>query len=223
MRRAIVFDVNETLLDLGALDPSFERAFGDSFARREWFSMLLRAAFTASLTDRYRPFGELARDALASLADSRSATPREHELAEILDAMAALPAHPDVERGLDRLADAGYRLATLTNSSPELAERQLESAGVRDRFDRVLTVEPVRRFKPAPAVYAYAAEQLGHSPQELLMVAAHDWDLHGARSAGMEVAYVERPGMAFQPRRERPVLAGKDLIELAELIVASGE
>ena len=55
------------------------------------------------------------------------------------------------------------------------------------------------------------------------MVAAHDWDLHGARSAGMEVAYVERPGMAFQPRRERPVLAGKDLIELAELIVASGE
>lgn len=221
MPRAIIFDLNETLLDLASLDPLFERAYGDAAARREWFSMLLRAAFTATLTERYRPFGELGREALASLADARSMTPSEEDIAQIIDAMGTLAAHPDVDPGLERLANAGYRLATLTNSSPDLAERQLEAAGIRRRFDEVLTVEPVRVFKPARAVYEHAARQLGTRPADLLMVAAHDWDLHGARAAGLEVAYVDRPGMGFQPRQERPSLSAGSLLELADLIIAS--
>ena len=140
----------------------------------------------------------------------------------ILAAMGALPAHPDAAPALDDLADAGFRLATLTNSAPDVAERQLVSAGLRDRFEAVLSVDAVRRFKPAPETYLHAASALGEPPSRLMMVAAHDWDLRGAAAAGLEVAYVARPGMSFAPPEERPELSAGDLRTLADRIAAAG-
>lgn len=223
MPRAIVFDVNETLLDLSSLDPLFEGALGDAGTRREWFSMLLRAAFTATITERYRPFGELARDALDGLASARS-TPIDDDVVErIVAAMSELPAHPDVDPALERLRRGGFRLATLTNSAPAVAERQLQAAGLRGRFDAVLSVDPVRRFKPAREVYEYAAEQLASAPADLMMVAAHDWDLQGARAAGLAVAHIQRPGLSFMPLDELPELSSDDLVDLADRILAGSD
>ncbi len=61
MPRVIVFDVNETLLDLAALDPAFEHAFGDGAARKQWFARMLRSAFVSVITDRYADFGTIGR------------------------------------------------------------------------------------------------------------------------------------------------------------------
>ena len=68
MARTIVFDVNETLLDLTALDPLFERAFGRSGLRREWFAQLLQSAFVSIITDSYADFGTIGRAALHMVA-----------------------------------------------------------------------------------------------------------------------------------------------------------
>lgn len=221
MQRVLVFDVNETLLDLSALDEAFDIAFGDPSLRRDWFAALLRSAFALTIIGGYRPFGTLAREVLEALAASRGRDPEDPVVARILDGMATLPPHPDVPPGLERLAAAGYRLATLTNSAPDVAERQLEHAGLIGRLDMVISVDPVRRFKPARQTYLHAASALRVAPDDVVMIAAHDWDLHGAAAAGLAVAYLERPGTTFSPLGVLPELAAPDLTSLADQLIAA--
>jgi len=208
-----VFDVNETLLDMAALDPLFERTFGDAAVRREWFAQMLGLALTATITGEYRPFGEHGAAALEMLGERRD-VPVDPE--PLRDGMTSLPAHADVRPALERLREAGVRLATLTNSTLEVAEAQLRFAGIRELFEASLSADSVQRLKPAPEPYRHAAEQLGLPIGEVLLVAAHGWDVAGAMSAGARAAFVARPGMVRDRRGREPDLVVADLAELAE-------
>jgi 2-haloacid dehalogenase len=211
-----VFDVNETLLDLAALDPFFERTFGDAAVRREWFAQMLGLALTATITAEYRPFGEHGIAALEMLGARRGVTVGDDERAAVREGMTSLPAHPDVRPALERLRAAGRRLATLTNSTLEVAEAQLRFAGIEDLFEASLSADSVQRLKPAPEPYRHAAEQLGVPVGEVLLVAAHTWDVAGAMAAGAQAAFVARPGMVLDPRGRSPDLVVGDLGELAD-------
>lgn len=125
MPRVIVFDVNETLLDLSALEPQFVRLFGDPRALREWFSTVLLYSEVVTLAGPYTPFGDLGQAALDMLGTTRGVPISADDRNQIITGMLALPAHPDVHDGLRRLRDAGLRLATLTNSAPDAVARQL--------------------------------------------------------------------------------------------------
>ena len=155
----VVFDVNETLLDLSALKPHFGRAFGDGSVQTEWFSLLLQSSLLATITNDYHDFGTLAEAALSMTAERRGVTLSEEDKSSILKGVRALPPHPEVPESLQRLQDAGYRLATFTNSAPDAAEAQIEHAGLTGYFERVLSVDPVRKFKPALETYEYAARK----------------------------------------------------------------
>jgi 2-haloacid dehalogenase len=208
-----VFDVNETLLDLAALDPFFERTFGDGAVRRQWFGQMLQLALTATVTGEYRPFGEHGVAALEMLG-ARHGVPVEPE--PLREGMTSLPPHSDVRPALERLNGAGVRLATLTNSTLEVAEAQLRFAGIRELFEASLSADSVRRLKPAPEPYRHTAEQLGVPIGDVLLVAAHAWDVAGAMAAGARAAFVARPGMVRDPRGREPDLVVADLAELAE-------
>jgi 2-haloacid dehalogenase len=110
----------------------------------------------------------------------------------------------------------------LTNSTEAAVQTQLESARLREFFSDILSVDSVRRFKPAPEAYAYASERLDIAPQDLLLVAAHDWDVAGAMHAGWRAAFVARHGSALNPLAAPPELAAPDIRALAERILASG-
>src|ERR687893_2512368 len=112
MARVCVFDVNETLLDLGALDPHFERVFGDAGVRRLWFLQLLQSALVATVTDTYSDFGTIGGAALEMVAERQGVDLSEEDRQKILGGMRELPPHPEVSESLDRLGDAGLRLAT---------------------------------------------------------------------------------------------------------------
>jgi len=161
MARVIVFDVNETLLDLAALDPAFARIFGDAMARREWFTQVLQSALTATVTDAYSDFGAIGMAALAMTAARRGIALTDADRQAIREEMQRLPAHPEVRESLERLRAGGLRLAALTNSTAAIGEAQLANAGLRACFERVLSADTVRRLKPAPAPYLMAAERLG--------------------------------------------------------------
>ncbi len=221
MPRVIVFDVNETLLDLRALDPSFERAFGDASVRTQWFQQMLLSAFVATITDRYRDFGTLGRGALRMIAEKRGKGLGEEELTSMLRGMRQLPAYPEVAASIGRLRDAGMRIAALTNSTLEVAEAQLTHAGIRDLFERVCSADTVRRLKPAAEPYRAAAQQLGVDTSGMRLVAAHAWDIAGALGAGCAAAFVARPGQVLDPLVERPDIVGRDLAEVADRIIAA--
>lgn len=219
MPEVIVFDVNETLLDLSALDPQFERVFGDASVRQRWFAQVLQSALVATLLDDYTDFGTIGAAALQMTAARESAPLSEDDRAAILGGMLTLPPHPEAAESLSRLRDAGLRLATLTNSTAQVAEAQLRNAGLFDYFERVLSVEAMQRFKPAAETYRMAARELGVETGDMRLVSAHDWDIAGALRAGCAAAFVARPGMVIGPLGERPDIVGKDLREVTDQIL----
>ncbi len=184
-RRVIVFDVNETLLDLGGLDDLFESTFGDALARSQWFAQLLSLSMTATIVEDYRDFSSLARVALDQVAARHRLRAADDELQRILQRMQQLAPHGDARPALERLKAAGFRLAALTNSAPSVAQAQLRHAGLDTFFEAILSVDEARRFKPAPAPYRMAAHHMQVSMPELRMVAAHDWDIIGAMAGGV--------------------------------------
>jgi 2-haloacid dehalogenase len=220
MARVCVFDVNETLIDLSALDPHFEAIFGAAAARRAWFAQTLQSAMAATLSGFYADFGVIARAALEMVAARQNLALTEDHVQQIMGAVRLLPLHSDVRENLERLRAAGLRIVALTNSPPAVVTAQLAHAAVRDRFEQVLSVDAVRRFKPAPEVYQMAAAQLGVAVGGLRMIAAHDWDVSGAMRAGCAGAFVARPGMVLDPLAERPDVVGADLYEVTDQILA---
>jgi 2-haloacid dehalogenase len=219
VKRVCVFDVNETLLDMAALDPLFERAFDDASVRQLWFNQMLQSAFVSNITDAYVTFGEAAGAALRMTEERRGVEVSEEDRQEILAGLRNLPPHPEVPESLGRLHDAGFRLATLTNSTQEVAEAQIENAGLTDRFEQTLSADTAKRLKPAPAPYRMAARTLGIPDRELRLVAAHAWDVAGALRAGCAAAFVAR--QPFDPLVEKPDVVGADLAEVADGIIVT--
>src|ERR671910_1977275 len=137
-----VFDVNETLLDLAALDDEFERVLGDRGVRVAWFGQLLQSAMVATITDRYTDFGAVGRAALEMTAARLGVELSDEDREAGVGGMTRLPAHPEVPEALRRMGGGGLRLAALTNSTEKVARAQLEHAGVADRFEAVLSAGP---------------------------------------------------------------------------------
>jgi 2-haloacid dehalogenase len=215
----VVFDVNETLLDLRALDPHFERIFGTTAVRRQWFGLVLRNALTLTIIGEYHDFVAVAGASLSMVAEEHGATLTDADRAAISATMTNLPPHGDVAANLERLENAGLRLVALTNSPQDAAETQLTNAGIAPLFSKIMSVAPTGRFKPAAAVYQMAADRLNVSTEDMTMVAAHDWDIAGAMAAGYSGAYVTRPGMVINPLFQPPDVTGPDLEVVTDLIL----
>ncbi len=220
MSHVIVFDVNETLLDLHALDPHFERVFGSATIRRQWFAQVLQSALVATLLNEYHDFGTVAGAALDMTAARQNVALAAEDRTQILSAIRTLSPHPDVRPNLERLQAAGFRLAALTNSPPHVAEAQLTNAGIRDFFEQALSVDELKMYKPVAAVYHMAAAKLGVAAGGMRLVAAHDWDVAGALKAGYAAAFIARPGVAYSPLLPQPDIIGADLHAVTDQILA---
>ncbi len=218
----IVFDVNETLLDIDTLTPFFTRVFGKQNVLREWFAQLVLYSQTMTLSGLYTPFGEIGIGALQMIADIRQVTLTESDIDEFKERMSALPAHPDAAPALTRLRDAGFRLVTLTNSASSAPPTPLEKAGLSQFFEQHFSVETVRKFKPAPETYQMVADTLDVETSDLCLVACHLWDTIGAQAVGCRGAFLTRPynEMLSAPNVPVPNLIASDLSTLADQIIS---
>ena len=219
--RVIAFDVNETLLDLRALDPVFEELLGDASLRAQWFAQMLHVAFVGAITDRYVDFTTAQRAALDMVAQRRDVKLRAGDADRVAATMRALPAHPEVADALARLSAGGYRLAALSNSPQEVEQAQLAYAGLTDRFDAILSADTVRALKPRREPYELVARTFAVPIADVMLVAAHAWDIAGALAAGCQAAFVARPGMPRNPIDPQPDFVGADLSEIADQILAA--
>lgn len=218
MNATIVFDVNETLLDLASLDEHFEAVFGEPEVRGQWFSMLLRAGFVTTVLGRYHDFSSLGAAALEMVAEARKVRLTDDNSNRILAAMRHLAPHPDVSAALERLRAAGFRLAALTNSPPDAANEQLANAGLAGFFEAILSADAAKALKPAAAVYHSAAEALDVAPGAIWMVAAHDWDVAGALCAGCRAGFVAR-GKPYPALYPVPDITADDMAGMAEALL----
>lgn len=216
----IFFDVNETLLDLKPLKESVTKALGgqDELVGL-WFSTMLHYSLVDTLTGNYHPFPEIGVAALQMVAESKGiALSKEKAEKAILPVFTKLPPHPDVIEGLTELKKQGFVLVSLTNSTDAGVKAQFENAGLIDLFERRLTVEGIHKFKPDQAVYRWALDQMKVEASEAMLVAAHGWDIAGAKAAGFQTVFVARPGKVLYPLAEKPDHVVKDIREFAELL-----
>jgi 2-haloacid dehalogenase len=224
-RPIVVFDVNETLLDLEAIRPTLDRILGEPAALRLWFAELITYSEALTLSGVYVPFTEIGAAVLRMLAETRGRTISEADAAELTDKFASMPPHPEVPSALQRLRDNGFRLFTLTDNTLDISRRQLENAGVISLFERRFSVdESVKRHKPAQAAYDFVATELKTPPSDICLVACHVWDTIGAKSAGWHAALILREGNAPLGVGPQPEYIGSDLDSIADqLIRASSE
>jgi 2-haloacid dehalogenase len=218
----LVFDVNETLIDIEALAPLFSERFGDERVLREWFNQLVMYSMTATLAECYVDFFTLGQGVLRMLADIYRVDISDDDVRRLQARMSTMPAHPDAPEALTALRDNGFRLITLTNSPHRSGARTpLENAGLAELFEQQFSVESCRAFKPSPSVYRYVCQGLGVSPTDCMMVAAHVWDTLGAQNVGFSTALVTRPGNPPLPvdGLPQPDLVVSDLRQLAEHLI----
>lgn len=216
----LVFDVNETLLDLTTLEPVFEQVFGDPAVMRDWFAQLILYSEALTLSGIYRPFGELAGGVLRMVGEIRGIAITEKDVDALKQHVASMPALTDARPALERLRNAGFRLVTLTNSAPGPSPSPLERAGLADIFERSFSVDSVGRYKPAPETYRYVASELGVEMRDMCLIACHVWDTTGAQAAGCAGALVTHSANAILPVPgvPQPDLVAPDLMTLARMM-----
>jgi 2-haloacid dehalogenase len=216
----IAYDVNETLLDLSALDAPFAEVLGDAALRPAWFGTMLQLSFVGVITGNHVDFTTAQHAALRMVAQRVGTELSDEDAERIVGGMQRLPAHPEVPGAIALLRDAGFRQVTITNSPLAVVRAQLAYAGLDGLVDDVLSADEVEQLKPGPRPYALVAERSGVSVGDVMLVAAHAWDVSGALAAGTRAAFVERPGMVPSPIGVQPELVVADIDALAHELTA---
>lgn len=218
--KLLLFDVNETLLDLKPVKEAVNAFYGKEDAATLWFGKLLHYSLVERVTAQYHNFSELAEAVMDMVSAYYGKEMTTAEKAGILSKMGELPPHEDVKEGLQKLKEAGFRLATFTNSAQKVADKQLEHAGIAHFFEKSLSVDPLELYKPELAAYKEALRQLGAEAESTLFVAAHGWDMAGAIQAGLQTAFIKRQGKSLYPLAPSPTFTAGTLLDLARQLKA---
>jgi 2-haloacid dehalogenase len=193
---------------------------GSSKDFRIWFGMLLQYSLVDNCTGAYHDFVSVANSTLDMTAKALKTDVDEKEKKAALATIKELPAYPDVPKGLQLLKENGFRLTTLTNSPSATLTAQLQYAKLSEYFEATLSIDTIKKYKPALETYTWATKQLSVNVTGAMLIAAHSWDIAGALQAGMQAAFIEREGQSLYPLSPKPAFTGKDLVEIANKIIA---
>lgn len=210
----IAFDVNETLVALDPVRNRLVQAGLPENALRLFFAQMLRDAFALEVAGTYQPFMAVARASLEVTLANLGHPGDKKRVDEILAGFAELPAHADVRPAFERARQAGMRLITLTNGSAQNTERLLAKAGLSDLVERTLSIDEVQHWKPHPVVYRHAAQVMNIVPAQMALVAAHAWDTHGAKQAGLVTGWVRRQDKSYSAAMFAPDVRGDTLVDV---------
>jgi 2-haloacid dehalogenase len=218
--KLLIFDVNETLLDLSKLQQAVNHEFRAETAFKQWFALLLHYSLVDTLTGNYHHFGQIGEAALDMLAQAMGQPARPlGRKKELLALLSELPPHSDIIPGLTALQQAGFRMVTLTNSPDATVQKQMAYAGLTGFFEQLLSIDSVKRYKPHPTTYLTTCGQLQVEPAQAMLVAAHGWDTAGAQLAGLQAAFIARPGQQTYPLAPVPTLTGPTLSDVARQLI----
>ena len=216
----IVFDVNETLLDLETMEPTFARIFNDKSAMRLWFANLILYSAALTVAGCYVPFTDIGGAVMKMMADTKGIKVTDADKKELTDKFSTMPPHAEVPAALRKLRSAGFRLFTLTDNLLEVQTRQLTHGGIVDLFERRFSADGVKHHKPSREAYAYAEKELGTKPSDMCLIACHTWDTLGAVAAGWEAALIKRPGNDLLGVGPQPHIVGDSLDDVANQLIA---
>jgi 2-haloacid dehalogenase len=217
----LFFDSNESMLDLKAMRPAITKALGGRDDLMSlWFTTTLHYSLVDTVTSNYHDFGTIGVACLQMIAKGHGIEVTKEEAMGAVAGIRSLPAHPDVPPALKRLREAGFKMYSLTNSPPAVIGTQLKYAKIEQYFDGQLATDRLNIYKPHPRTYHWAAHQAKAPIQNCMLIAAHGWDVAGARLAGMRAAFIERPGKVLYPLGPDVEMSGSDMGAIADSLLA---
>jgi 2-haloacid dehalogenase len=219
--RWVLFDLNGTLVDPSVLAQPLGDGDEAEALIDATFDEAVQAAMVATLTGTAAGFADLLAGALRRRLALAGRDPADAE--PVLGLLGSMPAFVEAPAALERLRGVGLRLGVLTQSGADAAEAVLRFAGLYDRIELVVSAAEAGAFKPDPRPYRLAVERTGASPGEVALVAAHWWDVAGAKRAGLRTGWVARRDLVLPETVPEPDVRGRDLTEVAEGIAALGE
>jgi 2-haloacid dehalogenase len=200
---ALVFDAYGTLFDVHSVVRRCESCFPGKGAQLSqlWRAKQLEYTWQRSLMQRYVPFSQVTREALAYSCAALGLSHREHEETLMAEYLRLAP-FPEVRAALNRLK---MKRAILSNGSPDLLDPLVRNSGLS--FDAVLSVDELKIYKPAPQVYELAVQRLKVSKDRIGFVSSNCWDALGAKSFGFRVYWINRSAapldrLGFTPDEE---------------------
>jgi 2-haloacid dehalogenase len=214
---AVAFDVNETLISLQPMIERFEQVGLPGHAVKEWFPRTLLYGVGLRITGDYISFPEAAAAALRTVCRHQLSA---EQVDHVVAGMRELPPHADVEPALRILRDGGIRISALTNGAPEVVEGMFARGGVEKYFEQVITTSELKSWKPNDEVYRLAADKLGLPADRVCLIAAHAWDCHGAKRAGLMAGWVGRHEGGYDEVFAPADVTGPSLPDVAEALVA---
>ncbi|NRS90600.1 2-haloacid dehalogenase [Flavobacterium sp. 7E] len=217
----LVFDVNETLLDMTPLKKAINTLLNEEQGFRIWFGMLLHYSTVSNNIDEYHDFTTIAATTLKMAATSMDKKVTNEAIKETLSIIKSLQTYPDVIKGLQLLKENDFRLITLTNSPDSALKAQLQNSNLTHYFEQALSIDTIAKYKPAKETYLWAAKKMEVKPQEMLMIAAHGWDIAGASHAGLNTAFIAREGQSIYTLSKEPDYVANDILAIAQQLVAA--
>ena len=217
----LAFDVYGTLIDTQAIVVRLRQFLGDKaeeFAF-SWREKQLEYAFRRGLMKCYEDFAVCTRDALDYTCLRYEISLNRQQKSRLLVDYGSLPAFDDVATGLAQLQSAGHRMFAFSNGCRSTVGALLQSAGIREYFIDVISVDDLQSFKPDPAVYHHFLEKTESPSDDTWLISSNSFDVIGALSAGILSAWVRRSSkIFFDPWGIDPTITVADIRELVEHI-----
>jgi 2-haloacid dehalogenase len=216
--KAIVFDAYGTLFDVYSIGALAEQLFpgkGEVLAAR-WRERQIDYTRLRTLSDRYKPFWDVTRDALVFACNSLGLDLQPAQQDALMAQYAALTPFPENRAVLQALQARGVKLAILSNGNPPMLDTAVDAAGFRGFFDHILSADSVSKFKTAPQAYALAPAALAIGVDEMIFVSSNCWDVCGAAWFGFDTFWVNRAGAPLEELDITPTAQGRTLTDLLE-------
>lgn len=218
--KAIVFDAYGTLFNIASIDHLLDKHFGGKAGTvaAVWRRKQLEYTWLRTMMNRYKNFYDLTRDAL-DYACAQAGVKCSIEVAEeLMDHYYELSIYSEVAEALKQLKEK-HKLAILSNANPELLEKAVVHNQIQDCFDAIFSVDPLRQFKPIPSVYQLPVSYWELAKEEVLFVSSNTWDVAGAKSFGLSVAWIMRKNNLEENLGFSADLKVKDLHDLAHQLI----
>ena len=216
--KAIIFDAYGTLFDVNSAAEKCKERLGDKWEgfANYWRTTQLEYTWLRSLMKRHKDFWQITED---SLDKSMNFYNIDNSMkSELLNLYKVLSPFTEVSDALKKLKKSNYKLAILSNGTPDLLNELVISNQLKDIFDDIFSVEEVGIFKPDSKVYDLPINKYNIEKNEVLFLSANTWDVSGAGNYGYNTVWVNRNNNIFDKLDFKPNKQISNLLELLDLI-----
>ncbi|MDH3708737.1 MAG: haloacid dehalogenase type II [Cyclobacteriaceae bacterium] len=216
--KVLVFDAYGTLFNVNSLDQLLEEYYGDQATQLSalWRAKQLQYTWLRTLMERYKPFSEITMDTLEFACTQLKLPLNKKIKAHLAQEYDQLAAFAEVKSVLTEL-QSKYQLAILSNADPQMLNNAVDHNQLTSYFSWILSAHSISKFKPRCEVYQLAVDATNRKAKNILFASSNTWDVAGAKSFGLQVAWLKRSTIGLDNLGFEPDYIIENLSELLDL------